>query len=129
MARLEFSKKTKQLALKRSGMLCEATGAMYGLEPNQRCNCPLSMGVQYDHELAASNGGGNDLENCKSVCLKCHSIKTRLIDTPRAAKIKRVSNKANGIRTKSALSREKLPKPPLSKALPPRRSMYQERTS
>lgn len=125
--RQEFTKATKRAALLRSGLKCEAIGLMYGLEEGVRCNCTLSMGVQYDHELACSNGGDNSLENCKSVCLKCHSIKSRLFDTPRAAKIKRVSDKAKGIRTKSALSSTKSPKPPLTKTLPPR-ALFGERS-
>ena len=98
MARREFSKQIKREALKRSGRLCEAEGALYGLKSGQRCNCTLAVGVAFDHILADSNGGEPTLENCAAVCLPCHAFKTRHFDTPRAAKIKRVSDKALGIR-------------------------------
>ncbi|WP_415279266.1 HNH endonuclease signature motif containing protein [Brucella sp. BZ] len=104
MARLEFSKKTKRDALERSQMRCEASGPLYGLEEGQRCSIPLSNGVEFDHELAASNGGDNSIENCKAVCLRCHRWKTTQLDTPRAAKTKRQSDKAKGIvRPKGAI--------------------------
>lgn len=100
MSRLEFTKPIKRAALARSGALCEASGIFYGLAPDTRCNAPLSYGVEFDHVLAASNGGDNSLENCAAVCLKCHRFKTAKFDTPRAAKALRQSDKHFGIRTK-----------------------------
>ncbi|MFI3904000.1 HNH endonuclease [Ochrobactrum sp. S1502_03] len=97
MARREFSKEVKRTALKRSGMKCEAVGEMYGFEAGQRCCVSLSAGVQYDHIIADSIGGEPTLENCAAVCIPCHGYKTRTVDTPRAAKTKRMSDKANGI--------------------------------
>lgn len=96
--RREFSKAIKRDALARSGMLCEAEGALYGLKPNQRCNAPLGYGVAFDHILADSNGGEPTLDNCCATCLPCHGFKTRHFDTPRAAKIKRQSDAHLGIR-------------------------------
>lgn len=124
--RPEFSKKTKRQALERSQMRCEAVGSLYGLNKSQRCSTPLCNGVEFDHELAASNGGDNSLENCVSVCPHCHRYKTTKFDIPRAAKTVRLSDKAKGIvRPKSALSSHKQPKAPSSKITPPRRSLYE----
>lgn len=97
MARREFSKEVKRAALKRSGMKCDAVGEMYGFNPGQRCGVNLNVGVQYDHIIADSIGGEPTLDNCAAVCMSCHGYKTRTIDTPRAAKTKRMSDKANGI--------------------------------
>ncbi|MBX5089395.1 HNH endonuclease signature motif containing protein [Rhizobium lentis] len=97
--RIEFSKKTKREALKRSGLMCEALGAMYGLPAGHRCNAPLSAGVQYDHIVLDANSKDNSLENCASVCIKCHRWKTSNHDTPMAAKTVRMQDKARGIRT------------------------------
>lgn len=106
--RSEFTLKTKREALARAGngdplqARCEAEGEVYGLEAGQRCNWPLSKGVEFDHyPVRAADGGSNDLSNCVAVCLKCHSHKTRTFDTPMAAKGKRVSDKHLGIRPKS----------------------------
>jgi len=111
MARLEFSKKTKRLALERSQMRCEAVGALYGLDDGQRCSAPLSNGVEFDHELASSNGGDNSLENCVSACIRCHRFKTSKFDTPRAAKTKRQSDKSTGVvRPKGTIKSAGFPK-------------------
>lgn len=98
--RSEFTKPTKRAALERSGMLCEAVGADYGLDEKKRCNAPLSYGLDFDHVIADSIGGDNSLENCAAVCRTCHKFKTARIDTPRAAKTKRISDKHMGIRSR-----------------------------
>lgn len=98
MARAEFSKETKRQALKRSTKLCEATGVWYGLEPGQRCNMPLSRGVEFDHIILEANSHDNSLENCAAVCIPCHKIKTAKHDTPTAAKTVRQRDKHLGIR-------------------------------
>lgn len=97
MARREFTKEIKRAALRRSLGKCEAVGEMYGFKPGQRCNAPLSVGIQYDHIIADSIGGEPTLDNCAAVCVSCHGYKTRTVDTPRAAKTKRMSDKAKGI--------------------------------
>ncbi|MBX5154595.1 HNH endonuclease [Rhizobium lentis] len=99
MSRREFTKQTKRDALRRSGLLCEAIGAMYGLPAGHRCNAPLSVGVQYDHVVLDANSKDNSLENCAAVCVKCHRWKTSNHDTPMAAKTVRMQDKARGIRT------------------------------
>jgi 5-methylcytosine-specific restriction endonuclease McrA len=98
MSRAEFSKQVKRECLHRSGGLCEATGALYGLESGMRCNVSLAYGVEFDHVLADSNGGKPTLDNALAVCKKCHRYKTSHFDTPRAAKIVRQRDKHNGIR-------------------------------
>lgn len=101
MPRKEFSKATRRQALLRSGMKCEASGAMYGLEPGQRCNADLSYGVEYDHIVLAANGGEADLANCAAVCIKCHRFKTAKHDVPMAAKTVRMQDKARNIKRKT----------------------------
>lgn len=98
MSRREFTKPTKREALKRSGMLCEAIGEWYGLEPGHRCNAPLSHGVEFDHIDLDANSKDNSLANCAAVCPACHSYKTRFHDTPLAAKTLRQQDKALGIK-------------------------------
>lgn len=101
MSRREFTKATKRAALERSGLLCEAVGAWYGLEPGQRCNAPLGYGVEFDHIDLDANSKDNSLENCAAVCPKCHGFKTRHHDIPVAAKTLRQQDKARGIRGRS----------------------------
>lgn len=97
--RREFTKSTKRNALKRSELMCEAVGAMYGLAGGQRCNAPLSAGVEYDHIVLDANSKDNSLENAAAVCPKCHRWKSSHHDTPMAAKTLRMQDKARGIRT------------------------------
>jgi 5-methylcytosine-specific restriction endonuclease McrA len=105
MSRAEFSKPTKRLALHRSGGQCEARGTMYGLGLAVRCFAPLGYGVEFDHILLAANGGGNSLENCAAVCIKCHKWKTANHDTPKAAKTLRQQDKALGIRKRPSFQK------------------------
>jgi len=77
MSRHEFSRATKRAALERSGYRCEAEGSRYGFEPGQRCNCHLSLGVQFDHILPCELGGDNSLANCAAICVQCHRFATR----------------------------------------------------
>lgn len=102
MSRREFTKKTMREALKRSGMLCEAVGTMYGLKSDRRCNAPLSTGVEFDHIVLDANSKDNSLENCAAVCIPCHRWKTAHHDIPMAAKTVRMQDKANGIKTRGA---------------------------
>lgn len=99
--RYEFSKQIKREALRRSGMMCEAVGAVYGLAPGQRCNAPLGHGVQFDHYPAPAMDRGSDtLDNCAAVCPSCHKFKTRTYDTPMQAKGKRVRDRHLGIKSR-----------------------------
>lgn len=89
--RHEFSKKTKQEALRRSGGICEAVGRVYGLGPGVRCTRSLAEGFDADHyPLPAHVEGSNTLENCVAVCRVCHKHKSRTFDTPFEAKLKRM---------------------------------------
>lgn len=96
MSRHEFSRETRREALKRSGLKCEASGPRYGLAEGQRCNCSLSLGVQYDHDVPDQLGGENSLENCRAVCIQCHKIKTRG-DIRQIRKSDRQRDKASGV--------------------------------
>ncbi|MGM5010012.1 HNH endonuclease signature motif containing protein [Rhizobium sp. 969_B3_N1_2] len=96
MSRTEFNRETRREALKRSGQKCEASGPRYGLEQRQRCNCSLSLGVQYDHDVPDQLGGDNSLENCRAVCVQCHKIKTRG-DIRQIRKSDRQRDKASGV--------------------------------
>ncbi len=104
MPRGEFSKPVRRDALRRSGGLCEASGPVYGLEPGQRCNAPLSHGVEFDHyPVPATERDSDGLGNCVACCKTCHGHKTRTFDIPIQAKTKRVSDKHLGIRPPSRL--------------------------
>lgn len=132
MTRAEFSRKTKQAALARSGGKCEASGPRYGFEEGQRCNCNLSVGVQFDHAVPDALGGDNSLENCLSICVPCHAYKTRN-DVKQIAKAKRQRDKAVGIiRPAGKIKSAGFPKSPKPKhernSLPPR-PLYEERPS
>ncbi|KQQ46476.1 HNH endonuclease [Rhizobium sp. Leaf311] len=96
MARKEFTRKTKQEALKRADIKCEATGTRYGFAEGQRCNCSLSLGVQYDHAVPDALGGDNSLKNCLAICVQCHKFKTRN-DVKQIAKSNRQRDKASGV--------------------------------
>jgi 5-methylcytosine-specific restriction endonuclease McrA len=96
MSRHEFSRSTRQAALARAGTRCEASGPRYGLEEGQRCNCSLSLGVQFDHDVPDQLGGDNSLENCRAVCIQCHKIKTRG-DVRQIRKSDRQRDKASGV--------------------------------
>lgn len=96
MPRSEFTRKTKQEALQRSGIRCEAAGIRYGFDDGQRCNCSLSLGVQYDHAVPDALGGDNSLENCLAICVQCHRFKTKN-DVKQIAKSNRQRDKASGV--------------------------------
>lgn len=109
MARNEFSKPTKRAALARSGGRCEAVGAWYGLAEGQRCDTPLSRGVQFDHIDLDANSKDNSLENCAAVCIPCHKHKTATRDIPLAAKTLRQQDKHLGITKSKGGWRQPLP--------------------
>ncbi len=129
MSRTEFTRKTKQEALARSGHRCEATGTRYGFEEGQRCNCSLSLGVQFDHDVPDQLGGDNSLENCRAICVQCHKHKTRN-DVRQIRKSDRQRDKSLGVirpvgKIKSAgfAKTEKASKR-VSKAALPNRPLY-----
>lgn len=83
--RREFSKYVKREALKRADKKCESCGALFGVK------------FHFDHDIADGLGGEPTLENCKVLCHACHDEKTRKHDVPLIAKVKRISDKHNGI--------------------------------
>jgi len=99
--RAEFTKQTKRDALKRSGMKCEASGAMFGLDPGRHCETSLGNGVRFEHVDPDANSKDNSLENCLAVCPKCWRWKTDHYDKPLVSKTKRQQDKHLGIRTTS----------------------------
>lgn len=105
--RREFTSKTRKQALKRSGLICEASGSFYGLPEGQRCTRNLGDGVEYDHLILDANSHDNSLENCRAVCPKCHAWKTANRDTPTAAKTAR--QQLMGMKTRA---KAKIPSPP-----------------
>jgi len=131
MARTEFTRATKRQALERSGYRCEATGSRYGFEDGQRCNCDLSLGVQFDHNIPCELSGGNSLQNCMALCIKCHKWKTRN-DVKQIAKSNRERDKHSGvIRPAGKIRSAGFPKavkerPVSSKAQLPPRPLYRE---
>jgi 5-methylcytosine-specific restriction protein A len=110
--RYNFSSKTKRQARERSGGFCEAEGAVYGLEPGQRCNAPLAgKRVEIDHyPIPATDEGSDVLENAVTCCVKCHSHKTATYDIPMQAKGKRIALRHEGIRPASKLRSAPFPK-------------------
>ncbi|MGR9476963.1 HNH endonuclease [Rhizobium leguminosarum] len=96
MARHEFSRETRREALKRSRNRCEASGLRYGLDEGQRCNCSLSVGVIFDHDVPDQLGGNNSLENCRAICITCNKFKTRG-DIRQIRKSDRQRDKASGV--------------------------------
>lgn len=97
--RKDFPKPVKRAALLRSGGLCEGKGPTVNLPESVRCNFPFGVAVQYDHADAADNQNVT-LDNCQCLCVTCHAYKTFKIDIPMHAKVKRQSDKHNGIRTR-----------------------------
>lgn len=111
--RYNFSQKVKKAAKERSGGFCEAVGAVYGLEPGQRCNAPLAgKRVEIDHyPIPATDEGSDTLENAVTCCTDCHGFKTRSYDIPMQAKGKRIALRHEGIRPASKLQSRGFSKP------------------
>lgn len=91
--RREFPKQVKRDALKRAAKKCEG----------KNCGVLFGMKFHFDHDIADGLGGEPTLENCKVLCHTCHNEKTRKHDVPLIAKVKRISDKHNGIRKPSQL--------------------------
>ncbi len=91
--RREFTRKTKAAAFLRCEGRCEYVDAS-----GARCEAKLSPGnFAFDHVVADSIGGEPTLDNCAVLCRNHHDHKTHTIDTPRAAKTKRIRDKHLGI--------------------------------
>lgn len=56
------------------------------------CGAKIVKGEwQCDHVTRWSDGGRTELRNLQTLCLPCHAVKTRTVDTPGAAKTKRMT--------------------------------------
>ncbi|UHC14372.1 HNH endonuclease [Methylobacterium currus] len=130
MARTNFPKKVQREAITR------AAGRFEGLLPTgERCPCRLQVGrFQVDHVVPDALGGPSILSNAQVLCTDCHDRKTQN-DRKRIDKAKRQSDAHHGIRDPHArpiAGGQPLPSgrpaqratAPLSKPLPPRRSLY-----
>jgi len=127
MTRHEFSKPTRRAALARSGGVCEASGRVYGLQPETRCTALLSYGVEFDHyPLPAHAEDSAKIDNCVACCPACHAWKTRTYDIPIEAKIKRVQ-RAHGRRPDNRKPRPKMKGPGFQKGSRPMQSRQFER--
>lgn len=83
--RREFSAKVMVAAFKRCKGRCES------------CGVRLSAGrINYDHVIPDAMGGQPLLENCAVLCAACHGVKTRTLDVPAIAKVKRIQAKHIG---------------------------------
>lgn len=98
--RTEFSAKTKEAALQRSGGLCECQK-----EDGTRCGLPLRPGkIVYDHRNPDWLGGDNSLSNCQVLGWCCDKPKTAK-DQADIAKVKRIRRLENGIRKPRTITR------------------------
>ncbi len=86
--RTEFSKKTKQEALRRAEFGCEHVG-----KGGERCerNWLNYDKLHYDHVIPDALGGSNQIDNCAVLCEAHHREKTSHSDVPRISKAKRQS--------------------------------------
>jgi hypothetical protein len=107
LTRHNFSKATIRAAKERAGGRCEASGTVYGLEPETRCGASLEAGSEVDHyPMAATDDGSDTLENAVVCCKSCHRFKTSHYDVPMQAKGRRIRIK-NGMQE----SRRTRPRP------------------
>jgi 5-methylcytosine-specific restriction protein A len=74
MSRHEFSKATKRAAVARAKGRCEASGPVYGLEPEGGCWSDLAHGFEIDHyPLPATMEGSDVLANAVVCCMPSRS--------------------------------------------------------
>lgn len=89
MPRQNFPKRVKVAAFERAKGHCE------------ECTAYLVPGkFHFDHDNMDALGGKPTLENCKVLCIACHSEKTAKQDAPRLAKANRQRDKYLGIQTR-----------------------------
>lgn len=89
--RREFTAKVMVAAFERCKGRCES------------CGVRLSAGrINYDHVIPDAMGGQPLLENCAVLCAACHGVKTRTLDVPAIAKVKRIRAKHIGAKKPSA---------------------------
>ncbi|WP_075654669.1 HNH endonuclease signature motif containing protein [Pseudochrobactrum sp. B5] len=112
--RMEFTRKDKAKIIVRANGKCE------------KCSAILKTGEgEVDHILPCALGGEATIANGRLLCRVCHVEKTA-DDIRQVRKSDRQRDKATGgVRPKSALSGRKSPKPPLTKIVQQRRSLYE----
>ena len=93
--RLEFSDKTKSRRWEHAGGCCESCGK----------SMRTGDGPEYDHDKPAFYGGGNDFDNCRVLCVSCHSLKTVSYNSHAMPKSRRMIKKAAGLRGKKLKGR------------------------
>jgi 5-methylcytosine-specific restriction protein A len=113
--RREFTAKTKKAALKRANGECE------------KCRQSLVSGrFHFDHDTPDGLSGKPSIENCKVLCLPCHRVKTKA-DKAIMTKADNVKKRANNLTApKARIAQPPKAEPRPTKALPPRRPMYEE---
>ena len=85
MARQEFPARVLVARFKHCGGRCEGV-----LDSGERCNALLVPGRWHgDHDNPDGLTGKPTFENCRCLCIPCHTAKTK-IDVARIAKAKRV---------------------------------------
>lgn len=96
LPRREFSRAVRVAAFERAQGRCEHIGP-----DGHPCQKKLYPGeFHYDHIIADSIGGEPTLDNCQLLCRAHHAVKTETVDTPRAAKTKRMRDKHIGAKPK-----------------------------
>lgn len=124
MARKEFSKSVKVQATKRA--------TRDGVTYCEGCGLPAKK-WHYDHDNPDGLTGEPTLANCKLLCIPCHGVKTKQ-DVAKIARAKRREAVALGVRKEPTLKsagfalapKQLRASKPLSKEMPPRRSLYSE---
>lgn len=85
MSRSEFSKATKLARFEHAGGRCET------------CLQRITGVAEYDHLIEDTLTHDNSFENCRCVCKKCHSLKTKA-NRPQVDKSRRIYEKRAGVR-------------------------------
>ena len=110
--RHEFPTSVKRAALERSGGRCEAVGVRYGYAPGERCQRAVhARRVNYEHYPRGAHDPHPEtrtLGNCSAICPECNQYANNKVDTPREAKMKRVTKK----RGRTALDLDRSEKQP-----------------
>ena len=101
MSRCEFKVSVQRKAADRANGFCEG------------CGDKLVVGrFNYDHDVPDGLGGKPTLDNCRVLCVLCHSKKTHGEDNPRMRKADRQKRKhVLGIRPPSRLRGPLFPEP------------------
>lgn len=85
--RREFSEATKRARYEHCKGICECG-----------CNMPIVGRPEYHHAIEAGLKDDNSFDNCRCLSKKCHRHITSEVSIPRIAKVKRISDKAIGLR-------------------------------